>query len=85
MTRLNISNSCQIVSRFIMNSSSKAFAAVKTTLRYLQDSKKLDIIFREEVSKKSLEEYIDADFAKNKDIKRFTDVYVFKLFEDAIS
>ena len=83
--RLNIENACQTLSLFIMNSTSEATAAAKTTLRYLKRSKDLEITFRGSVSDEDLEAFTNADYADDRDTRKSTEVYVFKLYEGAIS
>ena len=81
-TRSDICFVITILSRYNQNSNFKHIAAVKRVLRYLKGIIDHDIIYG---TVNGLERFIDADWASDSEIRRSLEVYVFLLYEGAVS
>ena len=81
-TRPDIAFAVQKLDRFNLNPTKTAENAVKQMLRYLQDTKDLDITYEEE---NDLIGYTDANWAEDTVTRKSTGAYLFTLYEDAFS
>ena len=81
-TRLNIEYNIQCFFRFNINSFKKTFEVVKKILRYFKEIKKIVITYELD---KDFDDFIDVDFVDDVFTRRFTDVYLFLLYENAVN
>ena len=81
-TRLNIEYNIQCFFRFNINSFKKVFEIVKKIFRYFKKIKKTVITYKLD---KDFDDFIDVDFVDNVFTRRFIDVYLFLLYENAVS
>ena len=81
-TRLNIEYNIQCLFRFNINSSKKTFEIVKKILRYFEEIKKIVITYELD---KDFDDFIDVDFVDDVSTRRFIDVYLFLLYENAVN
>ena len=82
MTRPNLIYSLSVLSRYCFNSNSTHVKAVIRVLKYIKETLDYDIHYED---KKNLIKYIDVDFAKAVNGRRFIDDYAFFLSKDFIS
>ena len=80
--RLNIEYNIQCFFRFNINSFKKKFEIVKKILRYLKEIKKIVITYEFD---KNFDDFIDVDFVDDVFTRRFIDVYLFLLYENAVN
>lgn len=83
ITRPDISYAVQALGRHLQATGEEHFAAAKRVMRYLQGSKQLGIKYHQGEVK--LVGYADADWASDKDTRRSTTGYLFKLGSSTIS
>ena len=81
-TRSDICFVIIILSRYNQNSNFKHIAAVKRVLWYLKGTIDHDIIYG---TVNGFEGFIDADWASDFETRRSLEVYVFLLYEGAVS
>jgi len=82
-TRLNIAHAVGVVSRYMNNPVKEHWMAVKWIFRYLKGTKNQSLCFGG--SKISLQGYVDADMAGDRDNRRSTTGYVFTIGGTAVS
>ena len=80
--RLNIEYSIQCLFRFNINSFKKVFEIVKKILRYFKEIKKIVITYELD---KNFDDFIDVNSIDDVSTRRFIDVYLFLLYENAIN
>ena len=81
-TRLNIEYNIQCFFRFNINSFKKVFEIVKKILRYFDEIKKIVVTYELD---KNFNDFIDVDFVDDVFTRRSIDVYLFLLYESAVS
>ena len=82
MTRSDLIYSLSILSRYYFNSNSTHIKAVIRVFKYIKKTLNYDIHYE---NKKNLIKYIDVDFAKIINDRRFIDDYTFFLLRSFIS
>lgn len=82
-TRLDITHSVGVISRFLSKSGKMHWEAIKWILRYLRGTSKVTLIFRG--SGLNLQGYVDSNLSGDFDKRRGTTGYVFILGSTAIS
>ncbi|CAN1262899.1 Retrovirus-related Pol polyprotein from transposon TNT 1-94 [Linum perenne] len=76
-TRPDLAFAISVLSRFMSNPGEKHWSAMKQTLRYLNGSTHLGLLYTEHTSRNDLVGYVDSDFASNKDTRKSTTCFVF--------
>ncbi len=71
------------VSQFAQNLNTSHYNAVKRIFKYLADTMNLNVIY--DITDDNLIDYIDADWGGCHNIRKFTEAYLFLLYEDLIS
>jgi len=71
------------VSQFAQNFNTSHYNAVKWIFKYLADTINLSVIY--DITDDDLIDYTDADWGGCHNIKKFTEAYLFLLYEDFIS
>jgi len=71
------------VSQFAQNPNMSHYNAVKWIFKYLTDTMNLDVIY--DITDNSLIDYTDADWGGCHNIRKFTEAYLFLLYEGLIS
>ena len=82
-TRLDISHTVGVVSRFLANPGKTHWEAVKWIFRYLTETSKVCLSFGE--SKPFLKGYTNSDMARDLDSRKSTSKYLFTFAREAIS
>ena len=83
-TRPDITHAVRVVSRYMSNPGWEHWQAVKWILRYLKDTRGLQLCFGGD-SKLTIEGYVDADHAGCSDTRKSTTGYVFTIGGGAVS
>ena len=82
-TRPDIAYAMGVVSRYMSNPSKKHWEAVKSIMHYLNGTKDVCICFGSK--EQGVEDYTDADYARDMDKRRSTSGYVFMFTGGAVS
>ncbi|XP_031261156.1 secreted RxLR effector protein 161-like [Pistacia vera] len=84
-TRLDLSYSISLLSRFMANPSSDHWTALKRVLRYINGTLNVGLNFYKRHNTLDLVGFVDSDFAGDKDIRKSTTSYYFTLGGNCIS
>ncbi len=82
-THSDITFAVSTVSQFAQNPNMSHYNAVKWIFKYLADTMNLNVIY--DITDNNLISYIDADWDGCHDIRKFTEAYLFLLYEGFIS
>lgn len=83
-TRPDITFSVNLLSRYCVNPGMKHWKYAKRILRYLKGSMEKGITFNQDLEVK-LEEYTDADWAQDREDRKSTSGYIFRIGEAIVS
>ena len=83
-TRPDIAYPVSVLSRYMANPDQKHWKAIKRIFRYLKETRELGLVLGGS-DKVTLEGYSDSDFAGDKETRRSTSAYIFKIGEGTIS
>ncbi|XP_062103138.1 secreted RxLR effector protein 161-like [Humulus lupulus] len=78
-TRLDIAYAVSVLSRFMSNLGEEHWKGLKWLLRYLKAIPRHGLRFSKTSSRTHLEGYVDADYASNRDTRKFITSYCFLL------
>jgi hypothetical protein len=82
-TRLNIIFVVFVINRYVVNSIEQHWKIVKRIFRYLKKIIDLSLIYKDTIQK--LINYINANWKRNHNIRRFTSDFVFNINSDVIN
>ncbi|CAL8167209.1 unnamed protein product [Prunus armeniaca] len=84
-THLNLPQAVSVVSMYMVNSGKQHWNTVKWIPRYLKGTKNFGILFERQQEKACVSGYMDSDYARDLDKRRFTMAYVLACGGELIS